>query len=88
MTNETALEILLRMADGVDPDTGELLAADHLCNRPAVIRALIAAVQALSSQLSLGEAQTLLLRHTAASLQPRLHAALRHGSLGQVFFAL
>ena len=49
MTNETALEILLRMADGVDPDTGELLAADHLCNRPAVIRALIAAVQALSA---------------------------------------
>ncbi len=49
---------------------------------------LDAAVQALSSQLSLGEAQTLLLRHTAASLQPRLHAALRHGSLGQVFFAL
>ena len=49
MTNETALEILLRMADGVDPDTGELLAADHLCNRPAVIRALITAVQALSA---------------------------------------
>lgn len=49
MTNETALEILQRMADGVDPDTGELLAADHLCNRPAVIRALIAATRALSA---------------------------------------
>ena len=69
MTNETALEILLRMADGVDPDTGELLAADHLCNRPAVIRALIAAVQALSAAQA-ARGQTKISRSCVSSTCP------------------
>ena len=48
MTDERAMEILQLMADGVDPVTGEVLGADHLCNSPEVIRALNAAIHILS----------------------------------------
>lgn len=48
MTSERAREILRCMANGVDPITGEILEADHLCNSPEVIRAIFAAIQAMS----------------------------------------
>lgn len=35
-----AKTILRFLADGVDPDTGELLPADHILNRAEVVRAL------------------------------------------------
>lgn len=50
MTSQAAMEILQLMADGVDPATGEILAADHLCNQPDVIRALVVAIRALSAE--------------------------------------
>ena len=45
MTSERAREILRCMANGVDPITGEILEADHLCNSPEVIRAIFAAIR-------------------------------------------
>lgn len=35
-----AKELLSALADGIDPFTGELLAQDHVCNQPEMIRAL------------------------------------------------
>ena len=49
--NETqALEMLRPLTDGVDPFTGEELAADSLYQRPQVIRALFVAVRALEKE--------------------------------------
>ena len=48
MTNKRVIEILKCMADGIDPITGEVLGAEHICNYPDVIRALHAAVQSMS----------------------------------------
>lgn len=42
-----AKTILRFLADGVDPDTGELLPADHILNRAEVVRALFFAVDSL-----------------------------------------
>lgn len=48
MTMDRATEILHSMASGIDPITGEILAANHFCNSPEVIRALYTAIQAMS----------------------------------------
>lgn len=48
MQYDTALMILQALADGIDPDTGEILPSDHLLLRPEVIRALYTACAALS----------------------------------------
>ena len=40
MDIEYAKEILVALADGVNPATGELLPAEDVCNQPEVIRAL------------------------------------------------
>ena len=48
MTAERATEILRCMANGVDPITGEILEEGHLCNSPEVIRALCAAIHAMT----------------------------------------
>jgi hypothetical protein len=42
-----ALRILGGLADGLDPLTGQPLAADHLCQQPSVVRALCLLVQHL-----------------------------------------
>lgn len=54
MTSERAREILRCMANGVDPITGEILEAEHLCNSPEVIRAICTAIQALSGSEDAG----------------------------------
>src|SRR5258708_329483 len=43
-----ALEIIHTLADGVDPNTGELFPEDSPYQHPRVIRALFAATQALT----------------------------------------
>ena len=48
MTAERATEILRCMANGVDPITGEILEEGHLCNSPEVVRALCAAIHAMT----------------------------------------
>lgn len=48
MTKEEAREILQSMIDGVDPNTGEILPATHLCNNPTVKRALHIAIMCMS----------------------------------------
>ena len=47
-----AKEIIRTLADGIDPTTGEVLSADHVCNRADVIRALHVAEQALQKDLN------------------------------------
>jgi hypothetical protein len=45
-----ALEIVRKLADGVHPDTGELISADSLFQHARVVRALNRGVQALEFQ--------------------------------------
>ena len=45
MHNTTALEFLNSLADGFDPETGEVLPRDHVLQQPNVIRALGRAVK-------------------------------------------
>lgn len=45
-----AAEILVTLADGIDPSTGEVLPPDDSCNQPDVIRALHVAVSALKNE--------------------------------------
>ncbi len=40
-----AKEIILALADGVDPITGEVLPADHVCNNAEVVRAFYTLLQ-------------------------------------------
>lgn len=48
MTTEQARQLIALLADGVDPDSGELLPDEHLLNRPRVLRAMLMAAQALA----------------------------------------
>jgi hypothetical protein len=47
MTNDIHAAVLRALRDGCDPRTGASLDAGHLCQRPEVIRALFAAVEAI-----------------------------------------
>lgn len=49
MQREHARSLITALAEGLDPDTGAPLPADSVCQRPAVIRALFLAAQALSA---------------------------------------
>lgn len=40
MDIERARELIVGLADGVDPLTGEVLPDDHLCNKAEIVRAL------------------------------------------------
>ena len=40
-----AKEIISTLADGIDPITGELLPAEHICNNPEVVRAFYTILQ-------------------------------------------
>ena len=40
-----AKEIISTLADGIDPITGELLPAEHICNNPEVVRAFYKLLQ-------------------------------------------
>lgn len=44
-----AIKTLSSLAEGVDPETGELLAKDHIFNQPDVIRSLFAAIESLNA---------------------------------------
>jgi hypothetical protein len=44
------VRILQALADGADPDTGEVFPTDSPYQRPQVVRALMAAVRALERQ--------------------------------------
>jgi len=50
MEEQQAMDILLKLADGLDPATDKPLAEDCVCNQPQVIRAMFAAVLALKYQ--------------------------------------
>lgn len=45
-----ALRILQALADGADPETGEIFGADSPYQRPQVVRALMTAIRALEVQ--------------------------------------
>ncbi len=47
MNQTQALEVIRSLADGVDPDTGEMFASESPYQRPQTIRALFFAAQAL-----------------------------------------
>ncbi len=49
MNQEQARTLIAALADGFDPDTGDALPVDSVCQRPAVIRALYLAAQALAA---------------------------------------
>ena len=50
MEISAAQQILGLLADGIDPETGEMLPQDSVCNQPEVIRALHVALECLSMQ--------------------------------------
>jgi hypothetical protein len=50
MDEVTALKLIDTLANGVNPTTGELLAADNPCQQPDVLRALWLASRALQEQ--------------------------------------
>lgn len=48
MDVQRAKELLMVLADGIDPLTGEVLPDDHVCNKGEIVRALHCAVEELS----------------------------------------
>ena len=50
MEMQTAIHILRALADGIDPDTGEMMPADSPYQRADTVRALYAALAALDRQ--------------------------------------
>ena len=56
MNNGEARRILAQLAEGVDPITGEVLPEQHVCNEPAVIRALFKAVSVLDASAQIRSA--------------------------------
>jgi hypothetical protein len=50
MDTKSALNILTALADGVDPNTGEVLPNDSLLLNPKVIRALFTAIDAIEGR--------------------------------------
>lgn len=47
MEHQQILHVLNKLADGVDPETGEVYNRDSPYQRPTVVRALYAAIQAI-----------------------------------------
>lgn len=47
MNSEMAAQILEQLFDGIDPETGEVFRADHVCMQPQVMRAISMAITAL-----------------------------------------
>ena len=45
MDVQRAKELLMVLADGIDPLTGEVLPDDHVCNKGEIVRALHCAVE-------------------------------------------
>ena len=50
MDLQRAKEIVITLASGVDPTTGEVLPEDHVCNQPEVIRAFYSVVMNMSTE--------------------------------------
>lgn len=50
MDRDETLTILRRLRDGRDPECGDALPEDHVCQRVDVVRALFAAVEALEAR--------------------------------------
>ena len=50
MNQTQALEVVRSLANGVDPDTGEVFAAESPYQRPQTVRALFVAAQALEQR--------------------------------------
>ena len=50
MIDESTLAVVRALARGIDPSTGEMLPSDHLCQQPATIRALVAALAELEGR--------------------------------------
>lgn len=40
MDDKYARELIQSLSNGIDPFTGEVFPADHVCNQPEIIRAL------------------------------------------------
>lgn len=47
-----AKEIIEALAEGIDPTTGEVLPADHVCNKGEVVRAFYTVINELKSKRS------------------------------------
>lgn len=56
MNSHEAVKILSRLAEGVDPNTGEQLPKDGIYDQPEVIRALFIAIEALQGSVATGQA--------------------------------
>jgi len=50
METEKAIDVLRALADGIDPDTGEVMPSDSPYQQASTVRALYAALAALSQQ--------------------------------------
>ncbi len=55
MDVEEALKVVEALAEGVNPETGELLPSESCFNSPRVIRAMYAAKEALSGSIRIAE---------------------------------
>jgi hypothetical protein len=51
METSEALEVVKLLSDGIDPETGEILANDSTFNNPKIIRALFVAIKALERSI-------------------------------------
>ena len=58
MIDESTLAIVRALASGTDPSTGEVLASDHVCQQPATIRALVAALAELECRSALAQTRS------------------------------
>ena len=50
MDIERARELILALAEGIDPITGEVLPPEHVCNNPEIIRAFYTAFNFIDSK--------------------------------------
>lgn len=50
MDLKRAKEIVITLASGVDPTTGEILPEDHVCNQPEIIRAFYSVVMSMDAE--------------------------------------
>ena len=72
MNQTQALEVVRSLANGVDPDTGEVFAAESPYQRPQTVRALFVAAQALELRERTEKRRESLPAKTGAPHQPSL----------------
>lgn len=55
MDIERARKLILALAEGIDPITGEVLPTEHVCNNPEIIRAFYTAFNNIDSKSVVSE---------------------------------